>query len=77
MRFEIHDLTKEDVQILDTIWALDTQEELDSYMNSISTEKRKRVNVLIELIRLSEIDSKVESMDDYPQAAELLKKILH
>lgn len=74
---EIHNLTKEDVAILDTIWALDTQEDLDNYLSSVSGTKRQRVENLIEMIRLALIDDEVEAMDSYPDAEQILKNILH
>ena len=69
-------LTEEDVSILDAIWALDTFEELQSYLKSLSSQKRQKANTLIELVRLADTDDRVEAMDTYPEAEMMIRNIM-
>lgn len=70
-------LTEEDVKILDAMWAIDTREELQSYLNSLSNRKLRKALTLLEMIKLAFIDDMVEAMDTYPEAEMMLRNIMH
>lgn len=73
----IDGLTSEDVKILDTIWAIDTVEELDAYLKTLNARLLEKTLVLIELCQLAETDDTVNAMDEYPEAAAMLKGIMN
>ena len=73
----IDGLTSEDVKILDTIWAIDTVEELDEYLKTLNARLLEKTLVLIELCQLAETDDTVNAMEEYPEAEQLLKGIMN
>ena len=73
----IDGLTSEDVKILDTIWAIDTVEELDAYLKTLNVRLLEKTLVLIALCQLAETDDIVNAMDEYPEAAAMLKGIMN
>lgn len=70
-------LTEEDVKILDAMWAIDSSEELQSYLNSLPSRKLQKALTLLEMVKLSSIDDVVEAMDTYPEAEMMLRNIMH
>lgn len=73
----LQDVTAEDCRILDAMWALDTKEELNVYLASLSQSDFLRAITLIELVRLSAIDDEVNAMQTYPEAEAMLRSIMH
>lgn len=74
---EIHNLTSEQVQMLDTIWAFETLEQIDSFKKGLPRYIRQQVDTLMEMIRLQTLDDMVDEYDlgDYPDARTFLEKI--
>ena len=72
----IDGLTEEDVEILDEMWAIDSREELQFYLNGLSSRKRQKAITLLEMVTLSAIDDNVKAMDKYPEAEMMLKSIM-
>jgi hypothetical protein len=70
-------LTTEDVKILDTIWSIDTVEELDRYLLTLDERMLMKTLTLIEMCRLAEADDIVERMDEYPEAELIIKNIMN
>ena len=73
----IDNLTKEDVQILDTIWDIETVEELDTYLKTLNAQQLIKTLTLIELCQLADTDDTVNAMDEYPEAEAMLKGIMN
>lgn len=62
--------------ILESIWAIETVSELDSYLKTLDEEQLQKTLVLIEMCQLAQIDDDVEKMATYPESNELLNNIL-
>ena len=72
----IDGLTAQQVQILDELWACDTIEDMQIYLESKTTEEIEEVITLREMVVLSGVDEDVEAMDTYPEAEQMLASIL-
>ena len=68
-------LTEVDRKLLDIMWSIDTQEELNYFISMLPKALRDRAEVLIELVKLAGIDDEVEAMSEYSDANEMLKNI--
>lgn len=71
----VHDLTFEQCELLDDMWSKDTVEELAEYLNGLSLEKYRECLVLLELIKLAEIDYQVEQQSFWPLAEHAIESI--
>jgi hypothetical protein len=63
-------------EILESIWAINTVTELDSYLKTLDEEELQKTLVLIEMCQLAQIDDDVEKMKTYSDANTLLNNIL-
>ncbi len=63
-------------KILESIWAINTVTELDSYLKTLDEEELQKTLVLIEMCQLAQIDDDVEKMKTYSDANTLLNNIL-
>ena len=54
---QIENLTPEQVEMLDTMWSLDSYDEYQDYLNSLSTSDRKMAESLAEMVILAEMDN--------------------
>jgi len=62
--------------ILESIWSINTVDELDSYLKTLDEEELQKTLVLIEMCQLAQIDDDVEKMKTYSDANTLLNNIL-
>jgi len=69
-------LTEVDLKLLDIMWSIDTQEELNYFLTTLPHALRERAKVLIELVKLAGIDDEVEAMETYPDAEDMLRNIM-
>lgn len=69
-------MSKEDCKLLDTMWALESSEELNGYLKTLSDADFLRAVTLIELLRLSAVDDEVNAMKTYPEAEAMLRSIM-
>lgn len=69
-------LTESDIKILDTIWAIETTEELDQHLKTLDAQTLRRTLTLIDLLQLASIDDDVNAMESYPEAENMLKSIM-
>ena len=67
----IDGLTKADVELLDTMWAIDTTDELAAFIAKQTPGVQKRIRVLMEMLKLAEIDDE----DNVSMARKMLKDI--
>jgi hypothetical protein len=75
---EIHNLTLEQVQMLDKLWTMETLEEIESFKRELPLFRRQQVDTLMELVRLQSLDDMIDAHDEgdcYPDADILFKKI--
>jgi len=69
-------LTDVDRKLLDIMWHIDTQEELNQFLSMLPKVLRDRAEVLIELVKLAAIDDEIEAMETYPDAEDMLRNIM-
>lgn len=72
----IDDLSPEQIELLDQMWAIDTTAGLQVFIAKQTPEVKKEIDLLIELVNLSYTDSIVDEMEVYPHAEEALRNIL-
>ena len=68
---QIENLTPEQVEMLDTMWSLESYDEFQDYLNSLSKSDRQMAESLAKLVILSEMDNLV---GDCTEAKEVLAK---
>ena len=70
---EIDGLSRRQKQMLDIMWSLDSKEELYEWINSLKSERERRMaHVLLTMLMLEGIDEFIQEMDSYPEAIEVL-----
>lgn len=75
---KIHNLTHEQVEMLDKLWSLETMAEIETFKKQLPKFRRQQVDTLMEMVRLQSLDDMVDEYDEgdsYPDAEILLKKI--
>jgi len=72
----IDNLSPEQIELLDQMWAIDTTSGLQDFIAQQTPETKKEIDLLIELVNLSYTDSIVDEMEVYPHAEEMLRNIL-
>ena len=75
MTIQIHDLTEHQRMLLDTMWEKKTSEELYTWMETITDNNLRTVEVLIELVQLAYLDNQVNCTSDLSLAENLIKKV--
>lgn len=74
-QIELRGITQADVQLLDTLWALDTMEDVAAFRSLQTVETQKRMDVLVEMIRVTIIDGDVEDLNgQYEAGAAVLER---
>lgn len=68
---KIDNLTEYQVEMLDHMWSLDTEEEYFEWWNLLEDSDQRLADSLQQMIILAEIDN---MMDNYKDAKHLLKK---
>ena len=69
---EIHGITKKEIEMLDTIWAFQTEEEFLEWHDSLSYQDKLVVSKLLETLRIEMIDS--ETNENFNEANEILSR---
>ena len=72
----IDNLSPEQIELLDQMWAIDTTSGLQDFIAQQTPETKKEIDLLIELVNLSYTGSIVDEMEVYPHAEEMLRNIL-
>ena len=72
----IEGLTWEQCELLDQMWGFETIDELKDFINNQTPAVQREIMTLREMLLLSGIDDEVEEMDEFPEAAQMLKSIL-
>jgi len=74
---EIKGLSKRQKQMLDIMWSLDSKEELYAWIDTLKTEREKRMaHVLLMMLMLEGIDDYIQQMDSYPEDTDLLSNFM-
>jgi hypothetical protein len=72
----INELNKEQIEMCDLLWMLDSTEEVDVFLAQLANpQQRQMAKTLIELMLQSAMEESIQEMTDYPDAAALLAKV--
>ena len=69
-------LTYEQVEMLDTMWSLDTIDEFFNWYETLDKDDQNTVDTLQRLIILEVADAEWEKTNKFPQAKSLLKQFM-
>ena len=75
MTLQIHDLTKEQAEMLTKIWSIDSREDVNKFRDSLPLFRRQQVDTLVELVRLQIHDDAVTENDQTNTAQKMLQDI--
>ena len=64
MLIELHGLTAKQSAFCDIMWAIETMEGVESFIDTLPVADQNTCRSLIELMRLSMLDNEVEEFDD-------------
>lgn len=68
-------LTAEQVWLLNNLWNIQTMEELRAWQSTLPERQFKLVDSLIEMLRLEEIEERIE-VSDFFESDDVLRKFL-
>lgn len=68
---QLDNLTREQVEMLEVMWALDTYEEYSEWLETLSAEDRRMADTLTKMIILEEMDA---LLGECTEAKEVLGK---
>lgn len=73
---KIHNLTKEQVEMLDYLWSLDTIEAIEDFKQELPRFRRQQVDTLLQLIHLQMIDDELAQTEDLQLAQDMLSGLM-
>lgn len=72
---QIHNLTSEQIDLLNKIWAIDDTEEFEKFCRSLPAEKRTMVSTLCIMIEDEYLEVDIQRAQSYPIAEQWLTNI--
>jgi len=72
---KVHGVNQFQQQLLDIMWELETQEDLEAWASKLTPAMRRECEILEQLLILALIDSEVEKMDRFPEVMFKLHQI--
>ena len=76
----IDGLNTEQVEMLDLMWSIDGEDEFIEWLDSLDKTARRKADLLIELLKLSYLDSEVDTGNidpvEYPGVANILDQFI-
>lgn len=69
-------LTPRQVELCNILWTCDTREDIEHALSNLSLEETRTAHTLIDLMIQESIEKDLASMESYPDADKVLKKIL-
>lgn len=73
---EIYGLTETQVALLDEMWACDTMEEFEEFLETLDPQERAEALRLQRLVLIESLDEHVAKMQQYPDAKRVLVDIM-
>jgi hypothetical protein len=71
---QIHNLTQDQVDMLDHMWSLDSEEDYLMWYDLLDEQDQQQADLLMRMIILAEVDNDMEEIQDLSLAKEALKK---
>ncbi len=71
-KISIHGITSRQKTILDKMWQYNTTEELWDWMDTLHPDDEMEVDVLLELVQLTQIDNTVTCTTDLSMARDMI-----
>jgi hypothetical protein len=71
---QINNLSPYEVEMLDHMWSLDTEEEYFEWWNLLDEEDQRLADSLQQMVILASADEVLEEDNDYSEAKDYLKK---
>lgn len=71
---QIENLTQDQVDMLDHMWSLDSEEEYLTWYDLLDESDQKQADLLMRMVILAEIDSVMIEFNDCKEAKDYLKK---
>jgi hypothetical protein len=67
-------LTQRQVELLDAIWEMDTQSEVNEFLETLDEVDKQNCQILMRMLILGLIDQSVDELPAYRDAAKVLEK---
>lgn len=72
---QIHNLTKEQVELLKTIWTIDTTEDFERFCRNLPSDKRMMVATLTRMVEEEYLEVDIQRLTSYAIAEQWLTSI--
>lgn len=70
----INGLSKKQVELLDTMWAIDDPEDYENWKSGLNESTMNTVDTLEQMVVLATLDSEVEESQNFTDAAKVLSR---
>ena len=74
---KIEGLTPEQVALLDEMWACDTLEDFEEFLETLDPQEKLEADRLQRLVLLEALDEDMKEMCEYPAARKVLVDIMY
>lgn len=72
----IDGLSNEQIEMLNKMWTLDTEQELMEFRSTLPVFRQQQLDTLMEMVIQEAREADIERMDSYPDVEKMLKNIL-
>ena len=72
---QIENLNSQQVEMLNKIWSIDTQDELWQFRSTLPRFRQQELDTLVELCIHEVKEQEIDLMDRYPEAEEMLERL--
>lgn len=76
MNLSIDGMSSRQIKLLDELWACDTVEEMQRFLESKNAEELQEIATLREMLVLAHIDEEVSQMEEFPEVLDILGRIV-
>jgi transcriptional regulator of NAD metabolism len=73
---KIHGLTQGQIEMLDIIWSFDEPRDLQNFIETLDEREQLEYNTLSRLVIMAVIDQHTEKMTDFPEALNIIKRVM-
>ena len=72
----IRNLTPNQVALLDEMWACETYEEYENFLELLTAEDRREAEALQRLLLIETLDEEFDKMTEFPDANRVIRNVL-